>query len=87
MRLPFLGGRKEAPVSASPTFEPVDLGQRPQEDPYASVVSYFAGGKQSLDEIRPVLEKQFGNASLAEQVLGRIDQVRSEREAIARDAK
>lgn len=76
------GGREREPGLSGP--EPAarkapDFGVPKVVDPYGSVVSYLVHDARPLDELRPDLERQYGDQAIVDLVMGRVTTGRAER--------
>ncbi len=80
MKFPFGGGGKErgGGEQKQPEIRPGLGVQKPLEDPYAAIVSYYAGGQQTPDEIRPALEQKYKDTP--EVVEGIVDRINAAKE-------
>lgn len=81
LRLPFIGGgRREAPAQVN---QPVDqlagLGPKPEEDPDAGIISYYARGTLELIEIEEALQVKFADPDRVGQILARVEEDRERR--------
>lgn len=75
-------GRKEGGPQPTEFVSPSNRGLSPdvsQPDLYASVVSFYAGGRMPLDEIRPQLVNQYkGEPEIVDAIANRIITAREE---------
>ena len=72
LRIPFSGSRKEIPVVV-----PELPGITEAEDPYGSVVSFYADDNMTIERIRDQLAQQYKDGGVVDSIVGRVEQVRA----------